>query len=111
MKKLSYIMAAVLLLSLSNLHAGEMVKPKPAKSLSYQIKDLIGHDAIEVADKDLKGKILFTLNKDREIVVLAVEADTEQMENFIKSRLNYKKVDVSNWEEGKKYVVPILVTS
>jgi len=104
-------MAAVLLLSLSNLQAGETVKPKPAKSLSYQIKDLIGHDAIKVGEQDLKGKILFTLNKDREIVVLAVEADTEQMEHFIKMKLNYKKVDVSNWKEGKKYILPVLVTS
>ena len=104
-------MAAVLLLSLSNLKASETIKPKPAKSLSYQIKDLIGHDAIQVINQDLKGKILFTLNKDREIVVLSIEADTKQMEYFLKSRLNYKKVDVSNWKEGKKYVVPILVTS
>ena len=111
MTKLSYILAAVVMLSLSNLKAGESVKPKPAKSLSYQIKDLIGHDAIKVSDQDLKGKILFTLNKDREIVVLAVEADTEQMKDFIKIKLNYKKVDVSNWKEGKKYMVPILVTS
>ena len=58
MKKLSYIMAAVLLLSLSSLSANEIVKPKPAKSLAYQVKDLIGHDAIEVHDQDLKGKIL-----------------------------------------------------
>jgi hypothetical protein len=111
MRKLSYIMAAVLLLSLSNLRAGETAKPKPAKSLSYQIKDLIGKDAIKVGDQDLKGKILFTLNKDREIVVLSVEADTKQMEYFLKSRLNYKKVDVGNWKEGKKYLVPVLVTS
>ena len=111
MRKLSYLLAAVLVLSFSNLRAGESIKPKPAKSLSYQIKDLIGHDAIKVENSDLKGKILFTLNKEREIVVLDVEADTEQMEDFIKSRLNYKKVDVSNWKEGKKYVVPVLVTS
>ena len=104
-------MAAVMLLSLSNLQAGETLKPKPAKSLSYQIKDLIGHDAIKVDDADLKGRILFTLNKDREILVLAVEADTEQMEDFIKFRLNHKKVDVSNWKAGKKYMVPVLVKS
>lgn len=104
-------MAAVLMLSLSSLTAAEDVKPKPAKSLAYQIKDLIGHDAIQVDNQDLKGRVLFTLNEDREIVVLAVEADTEQMEALIKGRLNYKKVDVSNHKEGKRYVIPVLVTS
>ena len=104
-------MAAVLLLSLSGLRASEELKPKPGKSLSYQIKNLIGHDVIKVQDQDLKGKILFIINKDQEIVVLSVEADTREMETYIKGSLNYKKVAIGKWVEGKKYLVPILVTA
>ncbi|MEX0289033.1 MAG: hypothetical protein AB3N14_07960 [Flavobacteriaceae bacterium] len=111
MRKLSYIMAAVMLLSLSGLRAGESEKPKPGKSLAIQVKELIGHESIEVKNEDLKAKILFTINEDKEIVVLAVEADTENMEHIIKNRLNYRKVTVSNWVEGKRYVLPVLVTS
>ena len=111
MRKFSYILAAVMLLSLGHLRAGELEKPKPGKSLTHQIKELIGHDAIEVQNSDLKGKILFTINEDREIVVLSVQADTEEMEVMIKNRLNYKKVTIPTWEEGKKYVVPVLVTA
>jgi hypothetical protein len=79
MKKVSCIWIAVLLLSSGNLFAEDMRKPEPVKSLSYQIKLLIGHETIAVGDKDLKGKVLFTLNEHQEIVVLAVEADTKEM--------------------------------
>ena len=55
--------------------------------------------------------MLFMLNDKKEIVVLSVDTDKEDLEGFIKSRLNYKQVDLSNFEQGKKYTVSVRVAS
>ena len=51
------------------------------------------------------------LNSDKEIIVLSIATDQEDLEYFIKSRLNYHKVAISEYEEGKKYTVSIRIAS
>ncbi len=112
MRKFSLFMVVVMLLSAGNLLASE-AKPKPkdpAKTLSAQIGDLLGSNSFIVESSDLTAKIRFTLNEDKEIVVLSVETDHEALEAFVKSRLNYQKVNLSNAREGKMYTVPVRIT-
>ena len=36
----------------------------------------------------------FTVNSEEEIVVITVETDDLELESFVKSKLNYKKVEL-----------------
>lgn len=57
---------------------------------------------------DLLAKVTFVLNKNNEIVVLSVLTDNSQLENFIKSRLNYKKIEASG-KVNEPYVMPVSI--
>lgn len=51
--------------------------------------------------------IEFTLNKNREFVVIETSAVDKDLDHFIKHKLNYKSVDMSNLEVGENYSLKI----
>ncbi|MEX0289032.1 MAG: hypothetical protein AB3N14_07955 [Flavobacteriaceae bacterium] len=109
MRKFSLFFVAMLL-SVGTLFAN-VDKPKnPNKTLSAQIGDLLDNNPFIVEYDDLTAKVKFTLNQDKEIVVLRVETDNEVLEAFVKNRLNYQKVDLQEYREGRTYTVPVRIT-
>ncbi|WP_047246006.1 hypothetical protein [Maribacter thermophilus] len=111
MRKLSLIFVAAMLLSTGNILASDIDGVKPSKSLSTQITKLLEDNSFTDEETDLTAQVRFTLNSEGEIVVLSVDTDYTDLERFVKSRLNYKKVDVSKVEEGKLYTVPVRIAS
>jgi len=57
--------------------------------------------------QEMVAKVSFTINKNREIVVLFVDSDSEELEYFIKDRLNYYKTSVENVFIGQLYTLPV----
>tara|TARA_R110000868_G_scaffold14075_1_gene65660 strand:- start:17228 stop:17563 length:336 start_codon:yes stop_codon:yes gene_type:complete len=110
MRKLNLFLVAAMLLATGTIFAnnGTLVD-KPAKKLSAQIADLLKNNAIIVKEGDLTGTVLFTLNEDKEIVILSVKTDNENLEQFVKSRLNYRKVDLEEYREGRTYKLPVRI--
>ncbi len=112
MKTLKIVTVASMLLFVGNLSAREPKKDNGGtKPLSKQIAYMLKGSAIPVKDKDLKAKIVFTLNQDQEIVVLAIHSESPELATLIKRKLTDKKMVVSNWVDGKKYMVPVRVTT
>ena len=105
MKKL-FIVAAIALFSL-NVSAAE--KPiKPSESLRAEIVQLIGSETpFIMGDAEYTVEVLFTVNSKSEIIVLYSNASNKEMENFIKSKLNYKKVDFQVKKEGELFLLPV----
>ncbi len=111
MRKFSVLLIAVMLLSAVGVHAND-VKPKPknpTKSLSAQIEYLLDDNNFVVENAELTANVRFTLNEEKEIVVLSVETNHDRLEAFVKSRLNYQKVNLENYREGKIYRVPVRI--
>ncbi|NAS11256.1 hypothetical protein [Poritiphilus flavus] len=111
MRKFSVLLITVMLLSAVSMNAN-IVKPKPknpTKSLSAQIENLLDDNNFIVENNELTAKVKFTLNEEKEIVVLTVETDNDQLESFVKSRLNYQKVNLEDYREGKIYRVPVRI--
>jgi hypothetical protein len=112
MKKIS-LTIVMLLVSLS-IMANDNKKSnnvdKPAKSLSTQIGEILGNNSIKV-EQDLTANVLFTLNEDKEIVILSVTTDSEIIEHYVKSKLNYQKVNLDNYREGRTYTIPVRITA
>ncbi len=74
-----------------------------AKAISH----LLDKPAFSI-ENELKAYVIFTLNKENEIVVLTVKTEDVVIENFIKSRLNYNKLNVK-LNPAKRYGVPITI--
>ncbi|GGD56974.1 hypothetical protein [Muriicola marianensis] len=109
MRKLSLVFAAALLLAGGNLFANDSGTIDPNNELAVQIGDLLKDNNFVLDEEDLTAKVLFTLNDEKEIVVISVETEDEILEKFVKSRLNYKQVNVVAGKEGKMYTVPVRI--
>ena len=108
MRKFSLLFVAMLF-SVGTLFANADKPKNPNKSLAAQIGDLLDHNSFVLND-DLTAKVKFTVNRDQEIVVLSVDSDSDILERFVKSRLNYQKVQLQEYREGKTYTVPVRIT-
>lgn len=110
MRKMNQFLAAVALFAVVNVSASSTPEPvNPTKTLATQIHEMLESNTFNVSE-DLTAKVQFTINKDGEIVVLSVDTEDEALEGFVKRRLNYKKVELNNFREGKKYTVPVRIT-
>ncbi len=109
MKNLKIFTAVVALAFLSLSFTSTTKETK--KELHDQIVELIGDSSQSLADINLNAEITFTLNDKSEIVVVSVKSDNIIVDNFIKSKLNYKKVNVKALNPGKMYRLPFKVVS
>jgi hypothetical protein len=110
MRKLSFVFAAAVLFTAGNLFANDFITTDPSKNLATQIGELLDDNYFIIENQDLTANVIFTLNHDREIVVISVDTDNEVLEKFVKTRLNYHEVNVDNFKEGKLYTVPVRIT-
>lgn len=85
-----------------------LVKEEPS-NLAAQIETLLQNPNFIISN-DLLAKVTFVLNKNNEAVVLNVETESSQLENYIKSRLNYSKLTIKGAVKGKTYVIPVRLT-
>jgi len=109
MRKLSLVFVAAMLLMSGNILANDPVSEKPIKQLSVQIGELLENSYLTSEFVDLTAQVRFTLNNQGEIVVLSVDTGHQVFENFVKERLNYQKVSITDFKEGEMYTIPIRV--
>lgn len=109
MRKVSVLFVAALLLSVVTISANDLETGPSSKSLSSQISSILQNNVLTEDDVDLSAQVRFTLNNKQEIVVLSVDSDDETLENFVIAKLNYQKVDVDSFVEGKLYTVSVRV--
>lgn len=109
MRKLSLVFAAAVLFTAGNVFANDFKTVDPSKSLTEQISELLEDNIFDVKDQDLTANVLFTLNHNKEIVVISVDTENEALEGFVKSKLNYQEVALSDFREGKLYTVPVRI--
>ena len=111
MRKISLVLVAAMLLFTGSILANDVKDGDPAKSLSAQISEILYNNDFTEEGVDLTAQVRFTLNKQGEIVVMSVDTKNDKLETFVKSRLNYKKVEVDNLEEGKLFTVSVRIAS
>lgn len=114
MRKVSLMLVAALLLSTGSIFANDSkkdVKSSKSQNLSEQIGSYLNDNEFNERHDGHSAQVLFMLNEDKEIIVLSVDTDADNLEGFIKSRLNYKHVDLSEYEAGKKYTVSVRIAS
>lgn len=110
MRKLSITLIAAMLFSSVSLFANDS-RPnnEPSKTLSEQIGELLKDNNFTDDACGKTAEVEFTLNSEKEIVVLSVDAADDKLDSFIKSRLNYQEVALDSFSEGKKYTVKVSI--
>jgi hypothetical protein len=79
-------------------------------SVCKKVSNLLKNPSFEV-ENDLSATVLITVNQENELVVLSVDSDHETFESYIKSRLNYEKLDASFIGKGRTFKVPVRLKS
>ncbi len=85
------------------------IKEEPS-NLTQEIATLLKSPDFLIAE-DLMAKVTIMINKDEEIVVIDVDTQSEALEVYIKSRLNYSKLSIGTEFENKTFVVPVRITA
>ena len=111
MKTIKTLLLIVAVTCSSVLMASTGGEKKEAKSvvITEEIGKLLNNPSFEL-DNDVSAMVTLTINKNNEIVVLAVDTEEDYLVNFIKSRLNYNALPVSVYSNGKIFKVPVRIT-
>jgi len=105
------IFTAIVTLAFLSLSFTTTTPKETKKQLHDQIVELIGDSSQTLANINLDAEITFTLNDKSEIVVVSVKSDNTIVDDFIKAKLNYKKVTVKTLNPGKMYRLPLKVVT
>lgn len=109
MKRLKTLLLAVAITASGVLTASNEDKKADSVVITEEIGKLL-KDPSFLVDKDITADVTLTLNKNNEIVVLSVDSNELYVENFIKSRLNYKEMPSTFSSKEKTFKVPVRVT-
>lgn len=91
-----------------NLSAANLNPIKPTDELRGEMITLIGNNYnAEIKTDQHEADVLFTVNSERELIILAVETDNAEMESYLMQKLNYKKVNHRPSKHGEIYLLPV----
>lgn len=107
MKSLKLFVLALALFTI-NVSATNLNPIKPNDQLRTEMVELIGSSYMDEMEVDeYKAEVLFTVNNNRELIILSVESEDYDLESYLKRRLNYKKVNHRPSENGEIYLLPV----
>ena len=82
----------------------------PNESLRSEVVELIGATYFgDYEDVDFSVEVMFTVNSNRELIVLSVDAKDQDVRSYFKRKLNYKKVDYVPGKPGEIFLLPVKV--
>ncbi|MBL4605041.1 MAG: hypothetical protein JKY02_05100 [Flavobacteriaceae bacterium] len=114
MRKLKLVLAA-LAISFASLSAtATETEPSNANSaLRSKIVSLLGSIApssLTLTDgNDIKANVSLMLNNKNQLIVISVDSNNESVDTYVKSKLNYQKIDVKGLKRGEIYKVPLTI--
>ncbi|NVJ87833.1 MAG: hypothetical protein HWD82_00110 [Flavobacteriaceae bacterium] len=80
---------------------------KVTKKLRSEISSILGKSVSLDLKENSVAEITFMVNKDNEIVIVSVDTKESEFQSIVKSKLNYKKLDVKGVKKGEIYLVPV----
>ena len=105
MKNVKVILVATALLIGTLFTTAAVPAPVKKTSFSVEIEKLLENPNFDI---EVTTSVCFVINSEGEIVVLSVDTENVVVERFIKSRLNYEKIE-SHLLRGKEYKVPVRI--
>ncbi len=105
MRHLKTFAIALAIMISSNTFAS-LDKPADKKSNSYELSKLLEDHSL-ILERDYLGKVVFSINEEREIVVHSILTKEEFVREYISEKLTDKVVTGYQWEVGKVYHLPV----
>lgn len=103
--KFIVLVSAVLLLNVVTVFANPI---KPTDQLREEIVDIIGFSFLDdYEENEYSAEVLFTVNSEQELIVLSVNSASDEAEDYLRDKLNYKKVDHMPSKYGEIYLLPV----
>jgi hypothetical protein len=111
MKNLKFLILAITLAFSTSLFANTGDNPVDGnEDISTVIYEKLTSQELNSVMGDEKESdifIKFRVNKSNEIVVMGTDAKDEDMDRYIKRKLNYETLDVSNLQYNKTYSINV----
>lgn len=103
--KFLLLVSAVFLLNTVTVFANPI---KPTDQLREEIVDIIGFSFLDdYEENEYSAEVLFTVNSEQELIVLSVNSKSGEAEDYLRNKLNYKKVDHMPSKYGEIYLLPV----
>lgn len=103
--KITLLACAVFLLNAPNALSNPI---KPTDELRNEIVDIIGFSYFDnFEESEYSAEVLFTVNAEQEVIVLSVNSESEEAEEFLTDKMNYRKVDHTPTKYGEIYLLPV----
>ncbi len=104
------ILLLVLAINFTNFALAEIPNPLPINHqqelIQKEVKKLLKKPNFGI-EKEETVIVKIILSEKNEIVVLSVNSKNENLNRFIKHKLNYKKVPIGISGKYKKYILPV----
>ena len=84
-------------------------EPKAAKIIAAQIYTMLGEFAIPDEIRGSKAEVRIAVDTGNYIRVLSVETENESLATFIRSSIDFEKLNKGKFEKGIVYRIPIEV--
>ena len=80
-------------------------------ALRTQIVKLLGNHYNIFEGQDLNAEVSILINNNSELVIVDVKTNSANIANFIKDKLNYKKVAIRGIAKGSLFRMPLKMNS
>ncbi|GAB7256299.1 hypothetical protein [uncultured Polaribacter sp.] len=103
---------AVLAISLSTVFTATATDPvlkknKENSSLRTEMSSYLGNDIPVILKQTTAAEVSFLINNKNEIVVLSVDSKVSELNTYLKSKFNYKKINLKGIKKGEIYLMPL----
>lgn len=111
MRKSIFVLSLVLLFSLSKSTAStpEVNKPKTSKAIAVQIYNMLGENAIPTEIRGSKAEVRVAVDTGNYLRILSIETENEELEKFIRTSIDFRKLTKGTYEKGIVYRIPLEV--
>ena len=103
------LVAVITLGSVLATSATESATVIESKAITSEVGKLLKKPSFTI-ENEVQAYVRLVLNENNEMVVLFVNSENELINNYIKSRLNYKKVSQNFANKDQEYIVPVRIT-
>ncbi len=108
MRNLKLFFAASILFFAIQVSAANGAPLKPDAQLRAQLVELIGTEyPAELNAATVTAEVIFTVNSQGEVIILSIHSSNPLADNFIKRKINYKKIDYREKKVGDIYLLPV----
>ena len=77
-------------------------------SISHQIEQMLSDSGL-IIEEEFTVSVIFRINDERRIEIRLIDSPNEEVNNFLKKRLENQKIYGNSWDTEKIYELPVKV--